>query len=217
MGNQSRVIYPTKTSGNLEIIKYINCSNVEVRFVDTGFVTTARIDSIKRGNVKDRLRPSVCGVGFIGVGDNKVSENGKITKVYQTWQGMLQRCYSEALQKIKPWYVGCTVHPDWHNFQVFAKWYDKNYPTDGNKYDLDKDILVEGNRVYGPETCMFVSHEKNMVKARAKSFMFLNPKGEEIEIYNLRQFCRDNDLNHRVMSAVNSGKANQHKGWTVKA
>ncbi len=207
-------VYPTNANGNLEIIKYINCSNVEVRFVDTGFVTTARMDSIRDGCVKDRLCKSVFGIGFIGDGEFKVSVKRKQTKAYKSWFRMLERCYSKKKHKKYPTYKGCTVHPDWHNFQTFAKWYHDNYPSDGNKYDLDKDILIEGNKVYSASACSFVTHKENAIKARAKSYTFKSPKGVDITIYNMAEFCRDNDLCRKMMSAVFNGRAKSHKGWT---
>ncbi len=128
---------------------------------------------------------------------------------------MLERCYSEKRQKIQPTYKDCTVHADWRNYQLFAKWYYENYPSDGEKYDIDKDILVEGNRVYSPEACMFVTRKENTVKALAKSYAFVSPDGIEVEIYNMAEFCRGNDLNHVAMCQVHLGKASQHKGWRL--
>ncbi len=215
MSNYTGNIYTTNSSGKLEITKYINKSNVEVRFLDTGYEKTVQMGHIRDGKVKDPFYPSVCGVGFIGVGKYKVSTNGNITKAYTTWNNMLKRCYSEVEHRRNPTYIGCSVHPEWHNFQTFAKWYDKNHPIDGSKYELDKDILVNGNRVYSPETCLFVSHFENSMKASAKSFTFKNPEGEVIEIYNLRKFCRENKLNNGAMCQVHLGKLNQHKGWRL--
>ncbi len=207
-------IYTTNKSGNLEILKYINSREVKVRFVATGYETTARMGDIRKGRVKDYLYPSLCGVGFIGDGVYVAKVKGEQTKAYQCWNDMLKRCYSEVRQKINPTYIGCTVCNDWLNFQVFAEWYYNNYPNDGGKYDLDKDIKIDGNKVYSPETCLFVSHFENTMKASAKSFTFKNPEGEVIKVYNLRQFCKENNLDQGAMCNVNSGKANQHKGWT---
>jgi hypothetical protein len=37
-------------------------------------------------------------------------------------------------------------------------WFDEHYIE---RYDLDKDILIRGNKVYSPETCCFVPHKLN--------------------------------------------------------
>ena len=214
MSNHIGNIYTTNSSGELEITKYINNRNVEVRFIKTGYVTKTQMVQIRNGQVKDLLIPSVFGVGFLGAGEYVAKVKGKQTKAYMAWNNMLSRCYSEAAQKRRPTYQGCAVHPDWHNFQTFAKWYHENYPADGKTYQLDKDILVDGNRVYGPETCLFVSQAENTVKARAKTYVFLDPDGNKVKIYNLTEFCRGNSLDQGIMSAVNLGKVNSHKGWT---
>jgi hypothetical protein len=48
------------------------------------------------------------------------------------------------------------VSPEWHNFQVFAEWFERE-PNSGNfGFQLDKDLRLSGNKVYGPDTCSFV-------------------------------------------------------------
>ncbi len=214
-GIESGTIYETNSSGKLVITKYVHCKNVEVRFVNTGFETTARMDNIRDGKVKDPFHSSVYGVGFIGVGEYKVSVNSKITKAYQCWSNMLERCYSNDFHNIYPTYAECTVHSDWHNFQTFAKWYYENHPADGGDYHLDKDIKIEGNKEYSPNACMFVSPADNTVKAKAKTYMFIDPGGVKIEIYNLNKFCRDKGLDPGTMYQVHLGNQSQHKGWRL--
>ena len=38
--------------------------------------------------------------------------------------------------------------------------------------------------------------------------------GKIFEIYNLKNFCKDNNLSQGHMSRVHSGKAPHHKKWT---
>jgi hypothetical protein len=42
----------------------------------------------------------------------------------------------------------------------FKEWFDDHY-REG--YQLDKDLLVPGNKTYGPETCVFVTQEINKI------------------------------------------------------
>lgn len=74
--------------------------------------------------------------------------------IRHSWENLFSRCYSGRY----PSYKNCTVHPEWYNFQNFAKWYTENKIQD---WPLDKDILVEENKVYGPYTCCFVPQEIN--------------------------------------------------------
>ena len=101
-------------------------------------------------------------VGYNTKETYKSTENGKKTKCYQTWQNMLMRCYDEKFHARKPAYIGCKVCEEWHNFQNFAKWYEENYyEIEGERMHLDKDILVKGNKIYSPQTCVFVPQRIN--------------------------------------------------------
>ncbi len=74
-------------------------------------------------------------------------------KDYQTWHSMLRRCYSPVFKKDKPTYEGCEVCEEWLHFSVFRKWYAANNKAN---WELDKDLLIPGNKTYSPETCIFV-------------------------------------------------------------
>lgn len=103
----------------------------------------------------------VYGKGRYEKGKFSARENGKKTKGYVAWQRMLQRCYDPKWQAKHPTYVGCSACPDWLEFQTFAQWYEDNYPIDGKKYQLDKDLKALGNKIYSPETCLLVSQVVN--------------------------------------------------------
>jgi len=47
----------------------------------------------------------------------------------------------------------------------------------------------------------------------AKTYILRSPKGERVEIHNLRKFCRENGLNQGNMVKLFSGKAKTCKGW----
>lgn len=202
-------IYPTN-NGDLRVTDYINCRNVTVKFINTGYKTTSQAVHIKKGTVRDRRVPSVFGVGFMGGNKHKSRVNKKEAKAYTTWKNMIRRCYcSEYLEKY-PTYKGCSVDKEWHDFQVFAEWFDLNF-ADG--LHLDKDIKVKGNKVYSADTCLFVSRNKNNEEACAKDYVFISPKGGRVHIYNLAKFCRNNNLCNKNMSDVHLGKRHSHKGW----
>ena len=63
-----------------------------------------------------------------------------------------------------PSYKDCEVCEEWHNFQNFAKWYDENYyEVKGEKTQIDKDILIKGNKIYSPDKCLFVPQKINLL------------------------------------------------------
>lgn len=86
---------------------------------------------------------------------------GKTPKFYQTWKGMLERCYSSKYQKKFTTYVGCYVCDEWKYLSNFKTWFDANY-VEG--FELDKDILVKGNKVYSADTCRFIPKYINYLK-----------------------------------------------------
>ena len=71
---------------------------------------------------------------------------------------MLKRCYSAKEQERYPTYKGCSVSGDWHTFSNFKSWMEKQQ---WEGMQLDKDLLVVGNKVYSPETCVFVTQMVN--------------------------------------------------------
>jgi len=204
-------IHETSKCGSLKIIEYKGCSAVKVRFSDTGFITIAHSGNIRLGLVKDLSVSLAYGVGFFGDGKYLSEIDHKPTKAYRTWRNMLKRCYSTANFETQPTYKCCSVVTDWHNYQNFAAWFELNYRTG---MELDKDIKIKGNKVYGPKTCAFVTPQQNKEAALAKRYTFISPEGETVNIYNLTKFCRENGLNEGGMNSVANNKADQHKGWT---
>ena len=87
--------------------------------------------------------------------------NGKIVwcPFYRYWVNMLKRCYSVKFQARRPTYVGCYVCVEWLTFSKFKSWMETQ---DWQGKQLDKDLLVSGNKVYSPDTCAFVDKETNL-------------------------------------------------------
>ncbi len=204
-------LWESKVCGTFEILEYKSGSEVVISFTATGYETTARMGAIVKGNVLDKMYPRVYGVGFIGVGEYSANIGRKHTKSYGIWLGMLRRCYHSKSLERRPTYKDCTVIEEWHNFQNFAKWFEGNC-IEG--YQLDKDIKVVDNKVYGPDTCTFVTPQKNKEFSSSKQYKMLNPNGELIEFFNMSKFCRGKGLNPSHMISVFKGDRKQHKGWT---
>ncbi|ELH4810088.1 hypothetical protein Q9X96_003122 [Vibrio vulnificus] len=105
------------------------------------------------------------GVGIVDLPTSVTHNNGKNTKVYSMWTSMLQRCYSAKFHETYPQYIGCSVCDEWLTFSNFKTWFDEHY-IEG--YQLDKDILVEGNKIYCPTRCVFVPKAVNVFCANVK-------------------------------------------------
>lgn len=146
----------------MKVVEYNNSLDIRVKFIEHNYLTTSSWGEFIKGKIKSPYDKSVFKVGFIGIGDYKVWENDKMTPEYSTWRRMLERCYSPIEQKRSPTYKGCVVAEEWHNFQNFAKWYTDNYyEVKLDTMNLDKDILVKGNKLYSPKTCVFVPKRIN--------------------------------------------------------
>lgn len=140
------------------ITEYFNARNCTIQFKSGFILKTVDYGNIKKGTIRNPYHPSVYGVGYIGEGIYLSKVGGKVTKIYHTWNSMLGRCYSSKCQEKQPTYIGCSVDERWHNFQVFAEWFENNYKEG---FELDKDILIRDNKVYSPETCCFIPKEIN--------------------------------------------------------
>jgi len=128
------------------------------------------------------MRKLVYGVG-INDADYAITENivvdGKniqmwICPFYRRWKSMLGRCYGQKPLSKNPSYNGCYVLPQWHYFMTFRSWMEKQ---DWQGKELDKDLLVPGNKIYGPESCVFISQGLNKFLTEVKPSISRYPVG----------------------------------------
>lgn len=110
---------------------------------------------------RDKSRNVICGIGINDAEDSVFDKD-----VYQVWVNMIKRCYDEKVIARRPAYRGCSVCDEWLHLSNFILWYDKNCKPG---YQIDKDILIKGNKVYSPETCLGVPRRINalFISARA--------------------------------------------------
>lgn len=81
------------------------------------------------------------------------------TRAGMLYHAMRQRVNSTGSKQIKsPLYVGCTS--TFRDFQDFAEWCQTQQGY-FEGYQLDKDILKKGNKVYSKDYCAFVPQEIN--------------------------------------------------------
>lgn len=99
------------------------------------------------------LKPTVFGIGI-----NDVPGSSK-KPYYKVWFQMFRRSHDPKFHVKFPTYIGCTVDPRWHHLSDFKRWYEQQGDVTGKH--LDKDIISSGNKVYGPDTCLFVTGKLN--------------------------------------------------------
>lgn len=132
---------------------------------------------------------------------------------YIRWSSMIRRCYSESYIITRPTYRGCSVCDDWLRFSNFKSWMQKQ---DWEGKDLDKDIIIEGNKVYDPETCAFVSPDLNKFLNEGKLRKKDLPTGVSLQ-KNRRYRARINNLEGMVESLGQFDTAEEaHNAWKIR-
>ena len=151
-----------------EIVEYRKYNDITVKFLNSGEIVKTSYSNFKNKTIKSHFTPTVCNVGVVGT-ENTMGKNSKILKSYRYWHSMLNRCYSDELKEKEPTYIGCKVCDEWLHYPNFKEWFDRNYyEIEGQKMCLDKDILVKGNKIYSPETCIIVPQSINSLFTNRK-------------------------------------------------
>jgi len=141
------------------VIKYINKNNCTIQLNDWNntILYSRTIRELKTGKIKNPYHRSVYSIGYLGEGIRDKAMELK-------WRSMFVRSYSESYHENQPSYKDCSVDPRWHCFQDFAKWYIEKFKSHMNStWELDKDLLLKGNRNYSSETCCFLPKAINNV------------------------------------------------------
>lgn len=154
----------------MKIVEYNDSNNVIVEFQDEH---KARVHTTYQhfgfGDVKNPYSKSVLGIGMIGV-KYPSTVNNKHTKEYIAWRSMLVRCYDSKYKQDFPTYSDVVCCEEWLYFENFYEWLHNqenfNKWLNGDKWAVDKDILVKGNKVYSPEKCCLVPYNINALFVR---------------------------------------------------
>lgn len=209
-------ILDSNSYGKFKVVAYDGFYKVGISFIDTGYSYVTNAYAVRNGQVKDRFMPIVYGIGFVGLDSSKDDVFGDA--IYGCWKSMLTRCYNTNYHKLKPTYSECSVCEEWHSFSNFKKWYKATRPNDGLKYELDKDIKVEGNKLYSPETCLMVSKTENIAKRNESKMnpgVLISPDGVEYSVINHTEFAKLHGLNRRNLCSVINGDRMKCKGWSL--
>lgn len=149
----------------MKIIEYNETRDVKIQFLDKyQYTTNTTWQNFERGGVNNPYHATVYEIGIKG-SKYPAKIEGVMTKEYDAWHDMLRRCYDNKWKKEHPCYEDVTCCEEWLLFENFYEWlhsqenFDKWY--NGNRWCVDKDILIKGNKIYSPETCCLVSHDVN--------------------------------------------------------
>jgi len=119
-----------------------------------------------------KKRSLVCGVG-VNDWDGAVKVDGKLIKEYGLWKGMLQRCFDEKCKQKHPTYEGVTCSKEWLSMTKFIDDVSQMKGFGLSGWELDKDIIQKGGKLYSKDTCCFVPSEINSLLVKSD-----NSRGE---------------------------------------
>lgn len=174
-------------------IEYNNAFDIIVEFKTPYYRVKNNWCNFKKGNIKNPYYPSIYGVGIVGE-RSTVNEDGKRLKEYVAWVGMLQRIYRDNA------YKDCSICKEWLFFENFYNWLHSQPNFDkwlnNKKWDIDKDILIKGNKVYSPDTCCLVPSYINTLFIKSNKARNSLPIGVRRSGNKYIAIC--NNLNSRI-------------------
>lgn len=111
------------------------------------------------------------GVGIYEKGKYTATKDGRPTREYNLWKGMLQRGYCAKFHEKQPTYIDVEVSKELLNFQNFAEiitkipFYDE-VDFNGRCFQCDKDLF--NIKEYHKNTIVFIPHSINSFFTNAK-------------------------------------------------
>lgn len=120
----------------------------------------------------------------IGINDrSKPSKsNGRIAKEYDLWMQMMRRCYSPTYNNKHPTYIGCSVSENFKSYSYFYDWCQDQIGFGVDGFELDKDLLVKGNKIYSEEYCVFIPRALNILLTKRKALRGEYPIGVALDM-----------------------------------
>lgn len=115
---------------------------------------------IRRSHVVNKLIESCGCLRSEILTKRNTKHSGTKDQIYNIWRGILRRARGKV-DNVQPNYKGTTISEDWlTNYLSFKEWFQSqadNYQEQQNfNLEVDKDILIEGNKHYSKETCLVV-------------------------------------------------------------
>lgn len=139
----------------------------------------------------------VCNVGF-NSGKYPATKDGKILKVYNLWHNLICRCYHPRTPTERPTYVGCSISEKFKDFSFFHEWCLTQIGFGQEGYQLDKDLLLKGNKVYSEDTCVFLPRDLNSLLLSSKAARGSLPLGVSAVGTRFRVHCGRKPANRFV-------------------
>jgi len=132
----------------------------QVKFLNSGYETEVQLTNIQNGTVKDKLSPSVFGVGIVDI------DNATKHPLYKHWFSMIRRVYDPNYEGYE-WYKDVIIDESFYYFSKYIKAveklenYDKLISGEGD-YVIDKDLKSPKDcKMYAPNTISIITRSEN--------------------------------------------------------
>lgn len=132
---------------------------------------------------------------------------------YNRWYHILRRCYDKKFHEYNPCYTGCSVVDEWKIFSNFKSWMERQ---DWEGKELDKDFLFPGNKIYGPDTCIFIPHKINSFLTIGRTKDSDYPLGCSYSKSNKKFISRIEIDNKKVILGKFDDPMEAHRKWQIK-
>lgn len=160
-------VYESNNYGKFKIIREVNPRKgkryVLIEFLETGYQNEVLYGEVLSKCVKDKYKPSIHGVGYLGNAHKK----GNV-RLYNIWVNILSRCYNaNDINYCRYGMKGCYVAKEWHCFEIFLQdiklipGYDEMIHNNKEKYELDKDVRSNNQKCYSKDTCSWIKKDSN--------------------------------------------------------
>ena len=139
-------------------------------------------------------------VQSVGFNDRKYPAKlkGKNLAEYDFWKGFLRRCYCPKYQRKQPTYGGCSVSDNFKSYSYFYEWCQSQVGFGQKGFELDKDLLLKGNKIYSEDTCLFLPSELNLLLISSKASRGNLPLGVTIYRGKFLAQCSTGQSSQRI-------------------
>lgn len=148
----------------------------------------------------------------IGTNDRKypTCEGNTSIREYRLWKHMLYRCTKSLWDKF-PTYTGTTCSDNFKSYSYFYEWCQtqvgfRNIDDKGRTWEIDKDLLIKGNKLYSEDACVFVPHKINSMLTKAVATRGEWPIGVtwNTQSNTFQASCRDINCSRTTLGLFNS-------------
>ncbi len=140
--------------------------------------------------------------------------------IYKDWCSILERCFCIKTQTKRPTYMNCTICEEWKYFMNFRDWVLNVQPNENwQNCEPDKDVLYVGNKIYSPDTVIYVSSDVNKFPTTRENYrgdLFIGVSPVVSRKNPFQASCSNPFTSKLEYIGVFSTELEAHKAWQAK-